>query len=101
TDVKEEARDYASYFVKAWGEEAVTKAGVIPATKVDAGSLDLPEMYVDILDELNGATNITLFADVQMSPDVAQVHLDSIQALFGNEITPEEFAKNHEEALSK
>ncbi|WP_298825932.1 extracellular solute-binding protein [uncultured Planococcus sp.] len=101
SEVKEEAKDFASYFVKAWGEEAVTKAGVIPATKVDAESLDLPEMYVDILNELNGATNITLFADVQMSPDVAQVHLDSIQALFGNQITPEEFAKNHEEALSK
>lgn len=101
SDVKEEAKDFAAYFVKAWGEKAVTKAGVIPATKVDAGSLDLPEMYIDILNELNEASNITLFADVQMSPDVAQVHLDSIQALFGKEMTPEEFGKAHEDALSK
>ena len=50
---------------------------------------------------LNAASNITLFADVQMSPGVAQVHLDAIQALFGNQMTPEEFAKAHEEALSK
>lgn len=99
--VKEEAKDFAAYFVKQWGEKAVTQAGVIPATKVDADSLDLPEMYIDILNELNEASNITLFADVQMSPDVAQVHLDSIQALFGKEMTPEEFAKAHEEALSK
>ncbi|MCM3359407.1 MAG: extracellular solute-binding protein [Psychrobacillus sp.] len=101
SDVKEEAKDFAAYFVKAWGEKAVTKAGVIPATKVDAGSLDLPEMYIDILNELNEASNITLFADVQMSPDVAQVHLDSIQALFGKEMTPEDFGKAHEDALSK
>lgn len=101
SDVKEEAKDFAAFFVKQWGEKSVTKAGVIPASKVDAGSLDLPEMYIDILDELNSASNITMFADVQMSPGVAQVHLDAIQALFGNEMTPEEFAKAHEEALLK
>ena len=101
SDVKEEAKEFAAFFVKQWGEKSVTKAGVIPASKVDAGSLDLPQMYIDILDELNSASNITMFADVQMSPSVAQVHLDAIQALFGNQMTPEEFAKAHEEALSK
>lgn len=101
SDVKEEAKDFAAHFVKAWGEQAVTKAGVIPATKVDAESLDLPQMYIDILNELNSASNITLFADVQMSPDTAQVHLDSVQALFGGEMSPEEFAKKHQEALSE
>ena len=99
--VKEEAKDFAAFFVKKWGEKSVTKAGVIPASKVDASSLDLPEMYIDILEELNTASNITMFADVQMSPGVAQTHLDAVQALFGNSITPEEFAKLHEEALSK
>ena len=101
SDVKEEAKDFVSFFVQAWGEKSVTDAGVIPATKVDAASLDLPQMYVDVLDDLNNASNITLFADVQMSADVAQVHLDMIQSLFGEEITPEDFAKAHEEALSK
>lgn len=101
SDVKEEAKKFASFFVKGWGEKSVTKAGVIPATKVEAGSLDLPQMYIDILGELTEASNITLFADVQMSPSVAQVHLDAIQALFGKEITAEEFAKMQEEALSK
>lgn len=101
SDVKEEAKEFAAFFVKQWGEKSVTKAGVIPASKVDAGSLDLPQMYIDILDELNSASNITMFADVQMSPSVAQVHLDAIQALFGNQMAPEEFAKAHEEALSK
>jgi len=101
SDVKEQAKDFAAFFVKEWGEKSVTHAGVIPASKVDAGSLELPEMYIDILEELNGASNITLFADVQMSPGVAQEHLDAIQALYGKEMTPEEFAKVHEEALSK
>lgn len=100
SDVKEEAKKFVSYFVKAWGEKSVTQAGVIPATKLDASSLELPQMYIDVLNELSNATNITLFADVQMSPEVAEVHLTQIQALFGKEATPEDFAKKHEEALS-
>jgi len=99
--VKEEAKEFAAFFVKQWGEKSVSKAGVIPASKVDVESLDLPQMYIDILEELNSASNITMFADVQMSPGVAQVHLDAIQALFGVQMTPEEFAKAHEDALSK
>ncbi|WP_170008528.1 extracellular solute-binding protein [Bacillus fonticola] len=101
SDVKEEAKEFASYFVQQWGEKSVSVAGVIPATKVDVESLDLPQMYVDVLEDLNNASNITLFADVQMSADVAQVHLDMIQALFGGSVTPEEFAKEHENALSE
>ncbi|MTW84440.1 extracellular solute-binding protein [Virgibacillus dakarensis] len=100
SDVKEEAKAFVKYFAEEWGEKSVTKAGVIPATKVNSKEVDLPDMYIDVLDDLNGASNITLFADVQMSPDVAQVHLDNIQALFGGEVTPEEFTKNHEEALA-
>jgi raffinose/stachyose/melibiose transport system substrate-binding protein len=101
SDVKEEAKEFASFFVQQWGEKSVTEAGVIPATKVDAKTLDLPQMYVDVLEDLNNASNITLFADVQMSADVAQVHLDMIQSLFGKEVSPKDFAKEHEKALSE
>ncbi|EQB37986.1 MULTISPECIES: extracellular solute-binding protein [Virgibacillus] len=100
SEVKQEAKDFASFFVQEWGEKSVTEAGVIPATKVDAGSLDLPQMYVDVLNDLNQASNLTLFADVQMSADVAQVHLDMIQSLFGKEVAPGDFTKQHEDALS-
>lgn len=57
-------------------------------------------MYIDILNDLNEASNLTLYADVQMSPSVAEVHLDMIQALFGKAVTPEEFAKEQEDALA-
>lgn len=101
SDVKEEAKAFASYFVEQWGERAVTDVGIIPATKVDAESLDLPQMYVDVLNDLNTAENITLYADVQMNAEDAQVHLDMIQSLFGGEVTPEEFAETQEEALAQ
>lgn len=99
--VKEEAKAFVEYFVYKWGEASVTSAGVIPATKVDTTNEELPQLYVDLLNELNHASSITLFADVQMKPNAAQVHLDMIQALFGKAITPEQFAAKHKEAVAK
>lgn len=96
---KEEAEEFVKFFVKEWGERAVEEAGVIPGTKVDTSKVDLPDMYLDVLDELAAASNITLFADVQLSPAAAQVHLNMIQALFGLQVTPEEFARAHSEAI--
>ncbi len=100
SEVKDEAKKFVEFFVQKWGERSVTDAGVIPATKVDTASVDLPQMYIDVLDELSKASNITLYADVQMSASVAEEHLNMIQALFGGEVKPEEFAKKHEEALA-
>jgi|SRR5690625_859422 len=100
SDVKDEAMKFVEFFVDRWGEKAVTEAGVIPATTVDTDGIDLPQMYIDILDDLSEASNLTLYADVQMSPASADVHLDMIQAIFGDEITPEEFAERHEETLA-
>jgi raffinose/stachyose/melibiose transport system substrate-binding protein len=99
--VKEEAKAFTKFFAEKWGEQSVTRAGVIPATKVDTSKVELPQMYIDVLNELSNASNLTLFADVQMSPSVAEVHLNMIQSLFGKEVTPEEFAKTHEEALAQ
>lgn len=99
--VKEEAKEFVEYFIDKWGANSVSMAGVIPATKVDTSSSDLPQIYIDLLNELGNASNLTLFADVQMKPNAAQSHLNMIQALFGKAITPEQFVKEHEEALEK
>jgi raffinose/stachyose/melibiose transport system substrate-binding protein len=98
--VKDESKEFVSYLVEEWGKRSVTEAGVIPATKVDTAGTDLAQMYIDILDDLGNASNITLYADVQMSARVADVHLNQIQALFGGQSSPEEFAKTQEEALA-
>lgn len=99
--VKEEAQKFVQYFVEKWGESSVTEAGVIPATKVDTAAVQLPQLYIDLLNELNQASSLTLFADVQMKPAAAQAHLDMIQALFGKAVTPEDFVKNHQAAIDK
>ncbi|MDN4525691.1 extracellular solute-binding protein [Fictibacillus fluitans] len=99
--VKKESKEFVKFFVEKWGEQSVEKAGVIPATKVDTSKVELPKLYVDVLNELNHASNLTLFADVQMSASVAETHLNLIQSLFGQEVKPKAFAKGHEEALKK
>ncbi|MBT2644645.1 extracellular solute-binding protein [Bacillus sp. ISL-41] len=98
--VKDEAKEFVSYLVEEWGKRSVVDAGVIPATVVDTSNVELHPMYIDILNDLGNATNLTLYADVQMSASVADVHLNQIQALFGGQTTPEKFAKTQEEALA-
>lgn len=97
--VKADSKEFVKFFVEKWGEQSVEKAGVIPATKVDTAKIELPQLYIDVLNELNKASNLTLFADVQMSASVAETHLNLIQSLFGNEVKPNDYAKKHEEAL--
>jgi len=98
--VKEEAKRFVQYFVERWGELSVTEAGVIPATKVDTSSIDLPQLYLELIDEVNRARSFTLFADVQMEAGVAEVHLNQIQALFAKAVTPEDFSLIHDEAIN-
>lgn len=99
--VKDEAKAFVEYFVSKWGEQAVSSAGIIPATKVDTTVGSLPALYKDLINEMNSASSFTLYTDIQMRQNAAQVHLDMIQALFGKVVTPEEFAKKHTEAIRK
>lgn len=98
--VQKEAKAFVEYFVSKWGEQSVTGAGVIPATKVDTASLQLPQLYIDLFGEMNKASSITLFADVQMTANTAESHLNMIQALFGKAITPEQFSEEHSKAVA-
>lgn len=99
--VKEDAKKFVSFFVQRWGELSVTEAGIIPGTKVDTTSVNLPQMFTDVLNELNNASKVILYLDVQMKPVAAEEHYNLIQALLGNAITPEEFAAKQEAALKK
>lgn len=79
----------------------MTGAGVIPATKVNTDTLELPPLYIELFEEMNQASSITLFADVQMEANAAETHLNMIQALFGKAATPEKFSEEHDAAMAK
>lgn len=94
-----EAKKFVSFFVQKWGEHSVVNAGVIPATKVDTAAIKLPQMFIDLLNELNKANKVTLYLDTQMKPVASTIHMNQIQALFGEAVTPEEFIKKQDDAL--
>ncbi|CAG5086749.1 Xylotriose lipo-binding protein, ABC transporter, solute-binding protein [Thermobacillus xylanilyticus] len=98
---KEEAKKFVSYFVQKWGEISVSEAGVIPATKVDTNAVSLPQMYIDLLNELNNANKVTLYLDVQMKPVASEEHHNLIQALFSKDITPDEFISRQDAVLKE
>ncbi len=97
--VKEDAKEFVSFFIQRWGELSVTEAGIIPGTKVDTTHVILPKMFIDVLNELNNANKVILYLDVQMKPVAAEVHYNLIQALLGDAVTPEEFAMKQEEIM--
>lgn len=99
--VKLEAKRFVRFFVEKWGEVAVTDAGIIPATKVDTAGGELPQIYIDLLKDLQSASNLTLYADVAMKPGAAEAHLSLIQSLYGKVVTPEQFVNEHEAALER
>ncbi|WP_420805712.1 extracellular solute-binding protein [Paenibacillus wynnii] len=94
-----EAKRFVSFFVQKWGEHSVVDAGVIPATKVDTAAIKLPQMFIDLLDELNKANKVTLYLDTQMKPVASSMHINLVQALFAEAVTPEDFIKKQDEAL--
>lgn len=94
-----EAKRFISFFIEKWGEHSVVEAGVIPATKVDTASIRLPQLFIDLLDELNKARKVTLYLDTQMKPGASGIHINQVQALFGKAVTPEEFIRKQDEAL--
>ncbi|MFD1884106.1 extracellular solute-binding protein [Paenibacillus wenxiniae] len=101
SQVKEQAKDFAAFLVKEWGNKSVTDAGVIPATKVDTADKKLDPMYVAILKDLSEASNVTTYFDTQASPNVAELHHDLIAALFGKQITPQQFVDQTAAALEE
>ncbi len=99
--VKKEAKDFVGFLVKEWGQKSVTEAGVIPATKVDTSKLKLSPMYMDILKDINEASNVTTYFDTQSSPAVSELHHELLTALFGKQVTPGDFVKQQADALAE
>ncbi len=58
-------------------------------------------MLQGIIDLIGNAASVQLWYDQYLPPELGEVHKDTMQALFGLEITPEQAAAAHEEAAVK
>ncbi len=54
----------------------------------------------EIIDLIGNAASVQLWYDQYLPPELGEVHKDTMQALFGMEITPEEAAAAHESAAA-
>ncbi|MBW7884098.1 MAG: extracellular solute-binding protein [Caldilineaceae bacterium] len=54
-----------------------------------------------IIDLIGNAQSVQLWYDQYLPPELGEVHKDTMQALFGMEVTPEQAATQHEEAAVK
>lgn len=88
-DKLEAAFECASYYASDEAQQVMVENGKIPPTK-NAESLIQDPNSKKVLEAANGASSTQLWWDQYLAPEVAQVHLDTCQELFGLTITPEE-----------
>lgn len=97
---KEEAVKFLKYLSDAkMGEELIEIGNIPPFTGV-ADKIDDPIMK-KIYNTSQEANSMQLWYDQTLPLELAQVHLNTTQALFGMEITPEEAADEMEEAAQE
>ncbi|SIR23974.1 extracellular solute-binding protein [Halanaerobium kushneri] len=97
---KEAAVEFLKYLTDSkMGEELINIGNIPPFTGV-AEKIDDPIMK-KIYNSSQEANHIQLWYDQTLPLELAQVHLNTTQALFGMEITPEEAANQMEEAAQE
>ncbi len=83
------AFECASYYASDEAQQVMVENGKIPPTK-NAESLVTDPISKKVLEAANSASSTQLWWDQYLAPEVAQVHLDTCQELFGLTMTPEE-----------
>lgn len=88
TEEPEMAFEMIKYLIDDVAVEKRIEAGRLPPTKNTHAEEPL---NVEVLELLNKAPSIQLWYDQYLPSAAAEVHKDSLQALFGFDITPEEY----------
>ena len=94
----EEAFKMIQYLIDDEAVPALAAIGRIPPVK--GFTTEEPKLQ-EIIDLIGNAASVQLWYDQYLPPELGEVHKDTMQALFGLEITPEEAAKAQEEAAVK
>ncbi len=84
-------------------DESVTQrvaSGRIPPVAGVAEMLEDPVLQ-EVIGIVENAASVQLWYDQYLPPELGEVHKDTMQALFGLEITPEEAAQRQEEATAQ
>jgi len=97
---KEMAVEFLKYITDQKMAEELVKIGNIPPFTGIKDKIEQP-IIREVYDTLQEAKHIQLWYDQSLPLELAQVHLNTTQALFGLTMTPEEAANKMEEAAQK
>lgn len=96
----DEAFEMITYLIDETSVAARVEAGRIPPVVGVSDMLEDP-MLQQVMQIVENAESVQLWYDQYLPPELGEVHKDTMQALFGLELTPEEAAKAHEDAAVK
>lgn len=96
----EEAFDFLTYLVDPDGITERIEAGRIPPVAGVSERIEDP-LLAEVVSMIENAGSVQLWYDQYLPPELGEVHKDTMQALFGMAITPEEAAAQQEEALAE
>ncbi|MFW5988006.1 MAG: extracellular solute-binding protein, partial [bacterium] len=97
---KEAAIKFLKYISDPKMGEELLKVGNLPPFTGIGDKIDNPVLK-EIYNMVQEANHIQMWYDQMLPLELAQVHLNTTQALFGNRLTPEEAADEMEEAAQK
>lgn len=93
----EEAFEVIQYLIDEESIEFRVESGRIPPVVGVSGMLEDPILQ-GVMAMVENAASVQLWYDQYLPPELGEVHKDTMQALFGLELTPEEAAAAHEAA---
>ncbi len=94
----DEAFELLTYLIDDESVAVRVENGRIPPVRGVSSQLENPLMQ-DIMAMVENASSVQLWYDQYLPPELGEVHKDTMQALFGLDITPEEAAARHEDAI--
>lgn len=97
---KELALEFLRYMTDSTSAELLVQANAIPPF-VGGGDLLTNPLMIKLFETVQAANNVQLWYDQYLPPELAQVHLDTTQAIFGGSMTPQEAADAMEAAAQR
>lgn len=96
----DEAFELLTYLIDDESVEARIAAGRIPPVIGVAEQLEDPILQ-EVIAMVEQAGSVQLWYDQYLPPELGEVHKDTMQALFGLDVTPEEAAQMQEDAVAE
>ena len=97
---KDLAIEFLKYMTDKESAQLLVQANAIPPF-VGGSELLTNPLMIKLFETVQAANNVQLWYDQYLPPELAQVHLDTTQAIFGGTMTPQEAADRMEEAARR